>query len=134
MLDHILITVPPSRLQEITTWYLAALAPLGYQKWKDYPDKAVGLGPAKYNTPFWIAAGETNAPNSSNVDKSGSADKSGSGDKSGIHIAFRTDSREKVDEFHKEAVKAGGRCNGKPGVRNMYHDKYYAGFVWDPVG
>ncbi|KAH8702691.1 glyoxalase family protein [Phaeosphaeriaceae sp. PMI808] len=115
MLDHIGISIPPSRLEEITNWYLAALAPLGYTKHKDFPGVAVGLGPEKYSIPFWIGA-NADAPASKN------------------HIAFRCADRATVDKFHEEALKAGGKCNGKPGVRHMYHAKYYAAFVLDPVG
>src|SRR4051794_16164035 len=34
-----------------------------------------------------------------------------------VHLAFRSPSREAVDEFHAEAVAAGGRDNGAPGMR-----------------
>ena len=32
------------------------------------------------------------------------------------------------------ALKAGGRDNGKPGVRKDYGENYYAAFVKDPAG
>jgi hypothetical protein len=41
---------------------------------------------------------------------------------------------ETVDLFHAAAVKAGGKDNGGPGIREMYHPNYYAAFVVDPVG
>ena len=115
MLDHACISVPKDRLEEVTNWYLAALAPLGYQKWKDYPGMAVGLGPEKYSTPFWIGVKPE-------------------GEFGPTHIAFRCSDRAKVDKFHEEGLKAGGKCNGAPGLRHMYHPKYYAAFVLDPVG
>lgn len=49
------------------------------------------------------------------------------------HFAFQASSREQVDAFHKAAVEAGGKDNGKPGER-PYHPGYYAGFVTDPDG
>jgi hypothetical protein len=42
--------------------------------------------------------------------------------------------RDTVDAFHQAALKAGGKDNGKPGVRAEYHESYYAAFVYDPVG
>lgn len=115
MLDHVGISVPPSRLEEVANWYIAALAPLGYTKIKEFPGYAVGLGNDKFSVPFWIGAKE--------------------GDQGGTtHIAFRATDRATVESFYEEAVKAGGKCNGKPGWRHQYHPKYYAGFVFDPVG
>lgn len=42
--------------------------------------------------------------------------------------------RKAVDAFHEAALKAGGRDNGKPGIREIYHPSYYAAFVLDPAG
>ncbi|KAF2034130.1 glyoxalase/bleomycin resistance protein/dioxygenase [Setomelanomma holmii] len=115
MLDHVGISVPASRLEEVTNWYLAALAPLGYTKLKEFPGHAIGLGPEKYSVPFWIS---TKAEHNVGA----------------THIAFRCDKRTTVDLFHEEGLKAGGKCNGQPGLRHQYHAKYYAAFVYDPVG
>jgi hypothetical protein len=114
MLDHVGISVPADRLEEVTNWYLAALAPLGYTKLKEFPS-AVGLGPKKHTVPFWIGvkAEEKVAT---------------------THIAFRCEDRSTVDRFHEEGLKAGGKCNGSPGWRHQYHPKYYAAFVYDPIG
>ena len=38
-----------------------------------------------------------------------------------IHVAFRVETRAQVDAFFKAAIAAGGRDNGKPGVRPHYH-------------
>jgi len=54
--------------------------------------------------------------------------------KSGLHICFNAASRKAVDGFHANAVKSGGRDNGKPGIRPDYGDTYYAAFVVDPDG
>lgn len=115
MLDHIGITIPPSRFTEVVDWYLSALAPLNYTKQKDFQGLAIGLGPDKSTIPLWIHAREGVQPTST-------------------HIAFRVSGRETVERFYEEAVKAGGTANGRPGWRHQYHPKYYAGFVVDPVG
>lgn len=51
-----------------------------------------------------------------------------------MHIAFLADSREQVDCFHEAALSAGGRDNGKPGIREVYHANYYGAFIIDPDG
>ena len=48
-------------------------------------------------------------------------------------MLFRADPRS-VDAFHAAALKAGGRDNGAPGVREFYGPNYYAAFVVDPDG
>jgi hypothetical protein len=50
------------------------------------------------------------------------------------HIAFSANSRPKVRAFYEAAMKAGARCNGKPGVRRQYLRTYYGAFVFDPEG
>lgn len=52
----------------------------------------------------------------------------------GTHIAFRANSREAVEGFHRAALAAGGSDNGPPGIRTAYGPDYYAAFVHDPDG
>jgi predicted lactoylglutathione lyase len=51
-----------------------------------------------------------------------------------MHVAFLAQSRKIVDEFYAAAIAAGGKDNGKPGVRPHYHESYYGAFVFDPDG
>jgi catechol 2,3-dioxygenase-like lactoylglutathione lyase family enzyme len=51
-----------------------------------------------------------------------------------MHVAFSTADRATVDRFHAAALEAGGRDNGLPGVRDIYHPTYYGAFVLDPDG
>ena len=53
---------------------------------------------------------------------------------SGLHFCFIAKDRAAVDAFHAAALKAGGKDNGKPGVRADYGPKYYAAFAIDPDG
>ena len=53
---------------------------------------------------------------------------------SGLHFCFVAAIRENVDRFHAAALAAGGKDNGKPGLRASYGDSYYAAFVIDPDG
>jgi catechol 2,3-dioxygenase-like lactoylglutathione lyase family enzyme len=52
----------------------------------------------------------------------------------GAHVAFRAPNRAAVERFHAEALKAGGKDNGKPGLRPDYSPTYYGAFVIDPDG
>ena len=51
-----------------------------------------------------------------------------------MHIAFLAKSRDAVDKFYQAAIQAGGKDNGEPGVREIYHPNYYGAFVIDPDG
>jgi len=46
-----------------------------------------------------------------------------------LHAAARA----QVDAFHAAGIKAGGTCNGPPGLRE-YHPHYYGAFVISPAG
>lgn len=52
----------------------------------------------------------------------------------GFHVAFEASSREAVDSFHAAGLKAGGRNNGAPGLREHYGPHYYAAFIISPEG
>jgi catechol 2,3-dioxygenase-like lactoylglutathione lyase family enzyme len=54
--------------------------------------------------------------------------------KSGLHFCFKAPSRRSVVAFYKAALSAGGRDNGKPGVRRDNGPYYYAAYVVDPDG
>jgi catechol 2,3-dioxygenase-like lactoylglutathione lyase family enzyme len=109
MLDHIGLAV--ADVAKSKGFFVAALAPLGYQIVMDFGE-AVGLGEAG-KPDLWIARGKT-------------ADAT--------HIAFVAANRATVAAFHKAALAAGGRDNGAPGLRTQYHPNYYGAFVYDPDG
>ena len=52
----------------------------------------------------------------------------------GAHIAFRAQDREAVARFHAAGLEAGGKDNGKPGLRPDYSPCYFAAFLVDPDG
>lgn len=109
MIDHVSLRVSdPARSKK---FFSAALAPLGYAVLADY-GAAAGFGVAP-KPDFWIGAGEAGGP---------------------THVCFGAGSRAQVDAFHKAALAAGGRDNGAPGLRAMYHPTYYGAFVLDPDG
>lgn len=50
------------------------------------------------------------------------------------HIAFSAPSRAIVDAFYAAAIDGGGKDNGQPGLRPIYHEHYYGAFALDPDG
>jgi catechol 2,3-dioxygenase-like lactoylglutathione lyase family enzyme len=109
MIDHIGISV--TDLAKSLAFYERALAPLGYAVIMKH-DHFAGLG-AGGKPDFWIGVGEP---------------------KSHVHVAFRAKGRADVRAFYEAAIAAGGKDNGPPGVRAMYHPDYYGAFVLDPDG
>jgi catechol 2,3-dioxygenase-like lactoylglutathione lyase family enzyme len=111
MLDH--VTIGVSNIERSTEFYDRALRPLGIERLY-----AEGKGFAGYGIDrkafFWI--GSRDIP------------------QTGAHIAFAVQDRATVDQFHQEAIAAGGRDNGQPGIRPDYHPNYYGAFVLDPDG
>ena len=116
MIDHTGVGV--SDFQKSKTFYLKALAPLGYQLLKELPTNIAPQGVAGLGVPpfpdFWLTGGPPTS--------------------SARHIAFRAANRGQVDSFYKAAMAAGGRDNGPPGIRAHYHPNYYGAFVIDPDG
>lgn len=110
MYDHMGLKVKD--LDAAVRFYTTALAPLGHVQGSSGEGYA-GIGP-KDNPGLWLYAGG----------------KPGQG----VHIAFRARNRAAVDAFHKAGIKAGGRDNGVPGVREDYGPTYYAAFLVDPDG
>ena len=117
MLDHIGFSVSNMKVSRI--FYERVLKPLGIAPLMEVTpemtgtsDSHVGFGAGR--SFFWI----------------------GTGGKVSVatHVAFATESRKVVDEFYAAAIAAGGRDNGKPGVRPHYHENYYGAFVLDPDG
>ena len=51
-----------------------------------------------------------------------------------LHLAFTAENRQQVDAFYRAALEAGGKDNGRPGLRPQYSGNYYAAFVIGPDG
>ena len=50
------------------------------------------------------------------------------------HVAFTAQNREQVQAFYLAGLENGGRDNGPPGTRPIYHEHYYGAFLIDPDG
>jgi len=120
VIDH--LTVYVSDYARSRTFYLAALAPLGYVSVMEltraeFPslsvDATIGLGEGG-KPDLWLCPSE--APLHP------------------THIALGAKDRSVVDAFHRAALAAGAEDNGAPGLRPHYHPHYYGAFVLDPDG
>ena len=112
MLDHVGFAVRDYQRSKV--FYEKALEPLGLRLLLEPAGEAAGFG-ANGKASFWIEA-------------------QGQPVTGRLHIAFGVDRREQVDEFHAVALKTGGKDNGRPGVRAIYHPDYYGAYVLDPDG
>lgn len=52
----------------------------------------------------------------------------------GQMVAFNASSRPQVAAAHALALRLGGRCEGRPGLRPEYHADYYGCYFRDPDG
>jgi catechol 2,3-dioxygenase-like lactoylglutathione lyase family enzyme len=111
MLDH--VTLGVSDIERSCAFYDRALAPLGIERLYAEGTDAAGYG-VRPKAFFWI--GSKDAP------------------QTGSHVAFAATDRVIVDRFYDEALAAGGKDNGRPGLRPNYHENYYGAFVLDPDG
>jgi len=115
--DHTSLSV--SDFAKARAFYAAALKPLGITVLMEFPKAMTGnvdvAGLGSNGKPFfWLADAGKTSPR--------------------IHIAFVAGNRAEVDAFYKAAMAAGGKDNGAPGLRPMYHPDYYGAFVLDADG
>src|SRR5262245_29357376 len=105
MYDHLGLKV--KNLETAVSFYQATLKPLGYV----LDGSGTGFGP-KDAPALWLSKGSAGP----------------------VHVAFRARDRKAVERFHAAGLEAGGRDNGKPGLRADYSPTYYAAFLIDPDG
>jgi len=110
VIDHVTLNV--ADIDGAKAFYEAALAPVGYELAMDFVG---GAGFAADGKPdFFLAErGEPSSP---------------------VHVAFKAADRQAVEAFHQAALAAGGRDNGPPGIRRVYHEHYYGAYVLDLEG
>jgi len=108
MIAHTTLAVSDYRRSR--TFYTQVLEPLGYRNNMEFGEYG-GFNDGR-NTDFWIRTERTVVP---------------------THLAFEAQSSAQVRAFHKAALAAGARDNGRPGYRS-YWPGYYAAFVHDPDG
>lgn len=114
MIDH--LTLHAKNIEKTKKFYSAALKPLGYKV--EYDDTYDGKRMVGFSSDgkadIWFSdAKPISGPE---------------------HVAWAAKTRKAVDDFYKAAIKAGGKDNGAPGIREDYSKNYYAAFVIDPDG
>jgi catechol 2,3-dioxygenase-like lactoylglutathione lyase family enzyme len=110
ILDHLTISV--TDFDRAKRFYAQALRPLGITLVAEF-DGYAGMG-RNGRPQFGFAKGDVG--------------------KHKTHVAFSAASRAEVDAFYAAAIAAGGKDNGAPGLREIYHPTYYGAFVFDPDG
>ena len=111
MYDHLGLKV--KNLDASVRFYQQALGALGHEVCS-HDTSGAGLGP-KGAPALWLSPSAGVAA-------------------TGTHIAFKAGTRAQVDRFHAAGLAAGGRDNGKPGLRADYAPTYYAAFLIDLDG
>ena len=116
MIDHTGISV--ADFEASKAFYDQVMAPLGasllYMVPVEFTGGAKVGGYGRTKPDFWLHEAADTGP--------------------GRHYAFTARSRAEVDAFHAAGLAAGGRDNGKPGLRPHYHPNYYGAFVLDLDG
>ena len=112
MIEHVSVSV--KNYKKGKEFYSKTMKPLGYKLYRDYPKFNAGGYLEGKSTSLWIVGiGKKVQPS---------------------HVAFGAKSKKAVADFHKAALRAGGKDNGGPGFRLDYGNDYYAAFVYDPDG
>jgi len=127
-LDHIYLDV--SDYERSKAFFARALAPMGIGLVMER-EQVAGFGRAQ-KPELWIRSSQARP-----LDRCGSTTRQTPDEThviSPIHVAVGATSREEVDSFYREALAAGGRDNGTPGLHPEYHPTYYGAFVLDPDG
>jgi catechol 2,3-dioxygenase-like lactoylglutathione lyase family enzyme len=117
MLDHVSLGV--TNLERSRQFYDAALRPLGIVRIVDFGNgrgSDYGAMAGQLGVEFTITLEPGVAPSR------------------GLHLCFRAPDRAAVQAFHAAALAAGGRDDGAPGLRPLYHPDYFAAFVLDLDG
>ncbi len=116
MIDH--MGVRTSLMGPARQFYDSVFAALGGTMMHQVPPQhtagRIVLGYGRDRPQFWLNSGDTASE--------------------AQHVAFTARNRAEVVAFHKAALAAGGRDNGAPGLRPLYHADYFGAFVLDPDG
>lgn len=118
MLDHFGFIVRD--LAQARRFYEAAMAPLGLTVVEEQAEAFILMNQAVSTAFVYVGAGRPTFWTE--------ASQAGA---SPAHYAFAAPDRAAVEAFHLAGLTAGGRDNGRPGLRRP---GYYAAFLLDPDG
>ena len=116
MFSH--VTVGSNDIAKAKAFYDGVGKVLGLRRMADYPE-AAGYGPQGGRPQLWVVR---------------PLDKQAASVGNGITIGLEANDRPSVDAAHAAALAAGGKDEGKPGLRTHYHPNYYGAYVRDPDG
>ena len=111
-IDHVIL--PVRDYEAAKRFYEGALRPVGFALLLDWPDgRRAWFGSEGSASSLWLAE----------------SDAAGT-----LEVCLGVDQPEAVDEFHAEALGAGGRSSWEPGIRPEFSSDYYAARIQDPDG
>jgi catechol 2,3-dioxygenase-like lactoylglutathione lyase family enzyme len=117
MLHHVSVGVRD--VERAAKFYDPVLKALGYKRVMEFLPYAIAYGEDRNRPQFWIGMPHNQQPASVG---------------NGTHVGFSAKSKQAVNKFHAEALKAGGSNNGEPGPRPDYGPSYYGAFIYDLDG
>ena len=101
-------------------FYTAILTPLGYRK-KEVPNGVEFTFPDGSRSPAAVYVAKPYDGNEATVGN-------------GSMTAFQAETHEMVRNLHAAGLQAGGSDEGAPGFRAEYSDRFYVGYLRDPLG
>jgi len=116
MFSH--VTVGTNDMAKAKAFYDAVLAPLGLEARISFPT-GVGYGARGGRPQLWVVM---------------PLDKKAASVGNGITIGLDAADRPSVDAAHAEAMNAGAKDEGAPGLRAHYHPNYYGAYLRDLDG
>ena len=116
MFSH--VTAGSNDMAKSKAFYDGVTKPLGLVLHMEFPD-GMGYGPKDGRPQLWIVRPLDRQPASVG---------------NGITIGLEADTRSAVDAAYAAGIAAGGKDEGKPGLRTHYHPNYYGAYVRDPEG
>ena len=116
MFSH--VTAGSNDMAKSKAFYDGVTQALGLVRHMEFPD-GVGYGPKGGRPQLWIVR---------------PIDRQAASVGNGITIGLEADTRSAVDAAYAAGMAAGGKDEGKPGLRTHYHPNYYGAYVRDPEG
>ena len=116
MFSH--VTVGSNDVARAKSFYDGIAKALGLARLADYAE-AAGYGRPGGRPQLWIVT---------------PLDKRAATAGNGITVGLEAQDRPAVDAAYAAAIAAGGKDEGKPGLRTHYHPNYYGAYVRDPDG
>src|SRR4051794_18729768 len=98
MLHHVSVGVRD--VERAAKFYDPVLKALGYRRVMEFLPYAIAYGEDRNRPQFWIGMPHNQQPASTG---------------NGTHVGFSARTKQAVNKFHAEALKAGGSNNGEPG-------------------